>query len=502
MAGNVVKLVFETVSKGNGVTKFCGELQKTTSAAQKAIGAARGIAGAFSSVGGSAGGAVGAVAQFVGAFQQLGAVGGLIAGVQIAIDKLGGYMTDKAEELVEKTQKMMDKASASLSKAVSRHMKPVDEALGEASTKAKDAAAAFNNLASAYLKVATAQDLVEKSARGAAMSGIELEKSRKMSAAGSDAERAMIAADYDRKIARANLDATTEEQNNLVGQASDNLMFSNERASAAAYREKMAAKAVRVAQREYDNTHDENGVGLFKGAEAFKSKLEAAQRNLEESTRERIAQEAEAEAAELKLQQAKLDQAAAINRAKQGVEEADAAQKKLAKVQRESEAAERDRVRKERAAADQAARREALQSAHDAAKARAGELASASSAYQSQFERAFDLWRDPEAAKSAQDAAIKRDDDMKRYRKAVSRYFGKSQIDETARLMREGDTEGVEARMSEWRKSSRFSAQTEQLVRAAAAEQNKQAADKALIDIEKNTRDLSKKLDDLLKLKG
>lgn len=90
---------------------------------------------------------------------------------------------------------------------------------------------------------------------------------------------------------------------------------------------------------------------------------------------------------------------------------------------------------------------------------------------------------------------------MKAFRKAVNRYGGKGKIDEYARLMREGDEEGMQDRLSEWRKSSKFTPQVEQMMKAAAADQNKNAAEKSLANIEKNTGDLAKKIDELLSLK-
>ena len=131
---------------------------------------------------------------------------------------------------------------------------------------------------------------------------------------------------------------------------------------------------------------------------------------------------------------------------------------------------------------------------------RAG-LVSEVSRWQGEFNQAFDLWRDPEAAQQAVDADKKRGEDMKAFRKAVNRYGGKGKIDEYAALMRAGDEEGMQDRLAQWRKSSKFTPQVEQMVKAAAADQNKNAAEKSLAQIEKNTGDLAKKIDELLRLK-
>ena len=123
------------------------------------------------------------------------------------------------------------------------------------------------------------------------------------------------------------------------------------------------------------------------------------------------------------------------------------------------------------------------------------------SRWQGEFNAAFDLWRDPEAAASAVEADKKRGEDMKAFRKAVNRYGGKGKIDEYAQLMRAGDEEGMQERLTQWRKSSKFTPQVEQMVKAAAADQNRNAAEKSLANIEKNTADLAKKIDELLALK-
>ena len=123
------------------------------------------------------------------------------------------------------------------------------------------------------------------------------------------------------------------------------------------------------------------------------------------------------------------------------------------------------------------------------------------SKWQSEFNTAFDLWRDPEAAASAVEADKKRGEDMKRFRKEVNRYGGKGKIDEYARLMREGDEEGMQERLTQWRKSLKFTPQVEQMVKAAAADQNRNAAEKSLANIEKDVSGLTKKIEELLSLK-
>ena len=157
-----------------------------------------------------------------------------------------------------------------------------------------------------------------------------------------------------------------------------------------------------------------------------------------------------------------------------------------------------------RATAAKASKEEQLKKLRDdksGLDAKRSSSASEVSRWQGEFNTAFDLWRDPEAAASAVEADKKRGEDIKRFRKEVNRYGGKGKIDEYARLMREGDEEGMQERLSEWRKSSKFTPQVEQMVKAAAADQNKNAAEKSLANIEKDVSGLTKKIDELLSLK-
>jgi len=123
-------------------------------------------------------------------------------------------------------------------------------------------------------------------------------------------------------------------------------------------------------------------------------------------------------------------------------------------------------------------------------------------AAQSEFDRAFAAYRDPE--KAAAQIGEERDyaADLKRLHRDASRYAGKWRIDELSRLMAAGDTQGMADTLEGWRKSSRFSPQVEAMVRASAAEQTKTTVEDELRKIETNTAGLSAKLEELISMKG
>ena len=186
-------------------------------------------------------------------------------------------------------------------------------------------------------------------------------------------------------------------------------------------------------------------------------------------------------------------------------------------------AAERDRLDRElhqKRMAD-------LKAEMAAQKEAASPLRATVAAAQSEFERAFAMYRSPEQAAAQIAEERDRAADLKQLHKDASRYGGKWRIDELSQLMAAGDTQGVEGRLEEWRKSKSFTPQVEAMVRASAAEQTKttaedelrklndktvelsqkieslaQARDGKLDGIERNTNQLAEKLDELLQVKG
>lgn len=163
----------------------------------------------------------------------------------------------------------------------------------------------------------------------------------------------------------------------------------------------------------------------------------------------------------------------------------------------------------------------------DAQKAAATPLQKTIDAAKTEFDRAFAMYRDPEQA--AAQIAEERDytADLKQLHKDASRYGGKWRIDQLSQLMAAGDTQGVQARLEDWRRSKSFTPEVEAMVRASAAEQTKttaedelrklndktaeltnkmdqlaQTRDTKLDGIERNTNQLATKLDELLSVKG
>ena len=121
---------------------------------------------------------------------------------------------------------------------------------------------------------------------------------------------------------------------------------------------------------------------------------------------------------------------------------------------------------------------------------------------QAEFDRAFAMYRDRDLAERT--IAEERDyaADLKRLQRDARRYGGAWRIDELAGLMSAGDTQGVQARLEQWRKSRSFSPEVEAMVRATAADRTRTTAEDELRKIEANTAGLADKLDELLAMKG
>ena len=161
-------------------------------------------------------------------------------------------------------------------------------------------------------------------------------------------------------------------------------------------------------------------------------------------------------------------------------------------------AAERDRLDRELHAKRMADLRAEIAAQKEAASPFQAVAASAAT----EFERAFAMYRDPSRAAAEIGEEKDRAEDLERLHRDASRYGGKWRIDELSQLMAAGDSQGVDSRLAEWRKSRSFSPEVEAMVRASAAEQTKTTVEDELRKIEMNTSDLAAKLDELITMKG
>ena len=133
---------------------------------------------------------------------------------------------------------------------------------------------------------------------------------------------------------------------------------------------------------------------------------------------------------------------------------------------------------------------------------RAGGLRSLAAASQSEFDRAFAMYRDPAQAAAIIGEEKDYQNDLKRLHRDANRYGGKWRIDELSRLMAAGDSQGVTDTLTQWRRNGRFTPQIEAMVRASAAERTKTTAEEELRKIEHNTANLAQQMKELIGMKG
>ena len=389
-----------------------------------------------------------------------------------------------SDEVKEVHSKFLD-----LNKAAENFKTKMDESREIAERQVK----AFEDEANALAKVTKAQN--------------ELNRQMELAVAKTDEERQNINAKWDSANAGAEEDAAQSIRDNRARSLRDEET-----------RIRQEIKNARRLQKEYRSLFGtELGVESADKALDQQDIIDDAQKRLAENRRQQGLLDKENEAAEAMIEARKLkeENAAKLVAAKKAEAEKKAAEEaaeKQAKLDADNakkveaervKAAEAEKKAREKAEAELHAQRIANIKSEIAAKETvANGLQSVAQQAQTEFDRAFAMYRDPEHA--AAQIAEERDyaADYKQLQKDASRYGGKWRIDELSRLMAAGDTQGQAAKLEEWRKSSRFTPEVEAMVRAAAADKTRTTAEDELRQINANTKGLSQKLDELLKMKG
>lgn len=376
-----------------------------------------------------------------------------------------------------------------LNKAAENFKTKMDESREIAERQVK----AFEDEANALAKVTKAQN--------------ELNRQMELAVAKTDEERQNINAKWDSANAGAEEEAAQSIRDNRARSLRDEET-----------RIRQEIKNARRLQKEYRSLFGtELVVEASDKALDQQDIIDDAQKRLAENRRQQGLLDKENEAAEAMIEARKLKEentaklvaAKKAEAEKKAAEEAAEKQAKLdadnaKKVESERvKAAEAEKKAREKAEAELHAQRIANIKSEIAAKETAANgLQSVAQQAQTEFDRAFAMYRNPEQA--AAQIAEERDyaADYKQLQRDASRYGGKWRIDELSRLMAAGDTAGQAATLEEWRKSSRFTPEVEAMVRAAAADKTRTTAEDELRQINANTKGLSQKLDELLKMKG
>ena len=330
----------------------------------------------------------------------------------------------------------------------------------------------------------------------------ELKRAQELSVAVTQEQKDEINRRYDSANAEADETAAQDKRDN------ERRSLIDER-----FRIQRQRRQARKQQAEYRKRFANGGqIGTDAWFEA-RDTIERKNKELEDNQRKLDAIDREDELAQTLIETRKVkEETAAVEAEEKRKEEAKKAAEKIAEEQnKKTEEQKRDElkqieeIKRDRIKAEQELHKlkvDNLKDEIDKQKSAADSQKSVASAAQTEFDRAFAMYRSPEQA--AAQIAEERDyaADYKQLQKDASRYGGKWRIDELSRLMAAGDTQGQASTLEEWRKSSRFTPEVEAMVRAAAADKTRTTSEDELRQINANTKGLSQKLDELLKMKG
>ena len=449
-----------------------------------------------------------------------GFLGGGIFGAAITgITAIYSHFKQVADDVAEASKKFTDESLAAMIARVNEYKSAVVES-------AKAAVQAANATLTARQSEI---DLTERLTKA----NIELARQKRIAAgedvAQVDTETSTALADASAKAAVGRVDAEIAAIRRRIEIAKDESeaawneaeFLRGARANTTTdYEDESARKQARAFRRAISDRIEESKAA----GRAADERIQTEEAALEKALRKREAIETEIEASRLKAanERAQAEKKASDERAAAEQKASDEA--KNAEIRAAQEAAkERDRLERELHQKRMADLRAEIAAQKEAAAPLQATVARA----QSEFDRAFAMYRDPQRA--AAEIQEERDyaADLKQLHQDARRYGGKWRIDELSQLMAAGDTQGVQSRLEDWRRSKSFTPEVESMVRASAAEQTKttaedelrklndktaelqnkitelaQTRDGKLDGIEKNTSQLATKLDDLLKLKG
>lgn len=241
------------------------------------------------------------------------------------------------------------------------------------------------------------------------------------------------------------------------------------------------AKAKRAYNRALGDKVEE-AKGALNKADARIEKEEKAIESLRQK-REALMKEQEAENLKVANEQTKADKDAAEKKA---AADKAAADRRIAAEQKA--AAEQMRLDREAAAArERQAQKELDQRIKDHQKLLAAEQKAESAA---------------QSRKSAAESKLQQAWGWYRDKGSMAAQMAEEKADAEARKQYVKDFERLKSKRRDWRTAENLSVDDEAVRRVALAQEEKQAAEKHLAEIEKNTADLAAKLDELLQVKG
>lgn len=468
----------------------------------------------------------GAVSSVAGLFMAFGPAGAVIGAAQAGIDAISAHFTDKADKMVATAQKAAERMAERLSLKKEAKFESLATGLETVANAADKAAAAFERMATRQKEMRGAAGRLASAIGASELDAMARGRARDVDGS-PESDKARVAAEWDFKIAerKAEIEAEAAERNREA--EAESLRTAEQRL---ALTNKNAAALERAAEAAFNKYQDVRNV-FGETDRAYVKRVESeARRAANRAARERESARQQQDALDIQRDDFATSEITRANEAANATESVRSAARAAADERQKAEIAAAQAVAKERARLEQEAhdqrmadlRAEIAEQTKAAAQQR-----SVAAAAQSEFDKAFAMYRDPSRAAAVIGEEQDYRNDLDRLHKDARRYGGKWRIDELSSLMAAGDTQGVSDTLATWRKSKGFTPEVEAMVRASAAEQTKTTAEDELkkvnaeleklsadlqslasdrnakLDgIERNTSGLAAKVDELLTVKG
>lgn len=494
MASGIVNIIL----RGQGGSQVAGEIGKAGKASGDLTQNIKKLGGACGQVGGAFG-------ELISSIAKGGAFGIAAAGVALLQKVLDDFFA-KQEQKEESAAQAAERAYAARMKALTDYVAATERAysarmkmISQESKLVNDEIAAMQKLTKASLEAERAM----ARARGDTAGVAAIDKQLAANDYAADRKR------LERTIAAASQQIAAGESEWLNAKSAlseARSILRQEESKNYGHMENGEYKAVVLSNKQRDRL--EKSIAAAQ-AEVRKQedRVAAARASIASAKSDRTKARAELEALELseatKAANAELD--AREKADKEAAEERQKADKKAAEERQKAEVAAAQAAAKERERLDREAHQKRMTDLR-AEMAEQQKQAAAASAkmtqIQSEFDKAFAMYRDPAQAAAVIGEEQDYRNDLDQLHKDARRYGGRWRIDRLSALMAAGDTQGVSDALADWRKNKGFTPEVEAMVRASAAENAKTTVEDELRKIEKNTADLAAKLEDLLSMKG
>lgn len=468
---------------------------------------------------GAMGKAAQAMASIVGLSMAFGKMGVAIGAVQAAVQLASDYFTSRADKMLEAVKKRGEAVTARLDRKKENLERSQQAAVDLAEQKAASAVEKAADLAWEKIATINARNRMSDAQAESELAKMRSEKTRALLSAPDDVGR--ISAAWDYKIAEREAALVKERMEREHDAEKERIDVARNQLAVTQKNVEMLEAAAGEAGRIYNLAEqagvDKGYVAQLKSTfESASARAKAEKDRAKEQERRVMEADAEFAANEIKRESSQDDANDKLIEAR----------RRLLREEEMSAAA----IAKQRVAAERELHQRRMDDlrAEIAKQRQSIDAQTVTRSYaQSEFDKAFAMYRDP--SRAAAEIGEEKDyrADLDRLHRDARRYGGQWRIDELSALMSRGDTQGVGDALAEWRKSARFTPEVEAMVRASAAERTKttaedelrrlndkigevsqkletlaQARDGKLAGIEQNTGSLSSKLDELLRVKG